>query len=124
MDLISSKLNQIMNAKKVGKEEVIVIPISKLFIDILKIMKKGGYIDFKIEKDKFDKAIIKILKLNECKAIKPRFYVKKQKYDKFIKRFLPARDFGILIISTNKGLLTHKEAIEKGVGGSLIAYCF
>lgn len=124
MDLISSKLNQIMNAKKVGKEEVIVIPISKLFIDILKIMKKQGYIDFKIEKDKFDKAIIKILKLNECKAIKPRFYVKKQKYDKFIKRFLPARDFGILIISTNKGLLTHKEAIEKGVGGSLIAYCF
>jgi len=44
--------------------------------------------------------------------------------EQYIKRFLPARDIGILIISTSKGLMTHKEAMEKGAGGSLIAYCF
>lgn len=124
-DWLSATLNNFMNSKKVGKKEIVVMPISKLILGTLKILKENGYIkDFKIEEGKFKRVTLELGKLNECKAIKPRFYVKKDEFDKYIKRYLPARDFGILIVSTNKGLMTHKEAMEKGIGGSLIAYCY
>lgn len=124
-DWLSSTLNNFMNSKQVGKKEVVVMPVSKLILGIFEIMKKNNYIvNFKIEEDKLKKAIVELGKINKCKAINPRFYVKKDEFEKYIKRYLPARDFGILIVSTNKGLMTHKEAIEKGIGGSLIAYCY
>jgi small subunit ribosomal protein S8 len=124
-DHLSAMMNDIMNCKKARKRETAIMPSSKCLIEVLKIMKKHDYIeDFKVEEGKFEKIIIKIGKLNKCGAIKPRFYVKKNELDKYIKRFLPARNFGILILSTNKGLMTHNEAIERNLGGSLFAYCF
>ncbi len=120
-DTVANALNCIMNAKRAGKISCSV-PSSKLSIAVLKILKKGGYVnDYKQENSK---VTIEIGKINECKAIKPRFYVTISNYNKFMERYLPARDFGFLIVSTSKGLMTHKEAIEKNVGGSLIAYCF
>ena len=124
-DNLSSMMNDLMNCKKARKRETVFIPVSKPILEVLTIMKNYGYIeDFKIEEEKFKKIIIKIGKMNKCGSIKPRFYVKKKGLDRYIKRFLPARNFGIIIISTNKGMLTHNEAIEKNLGGSLIAYCF
>jgi len=105
--------------------ETVYFPVTKLLLGVLEIMKKQGYIEkYKIEEEKFQKVVIKIGKINKCGSIKPRFYVKKNETMKYIQRYLPARDFGILIISTNKGLLTHQEAMEKNIGGSLIAYCY
>ena len=89
-------------------------------------MKKSGYVDYKISKEegKFEKVIVEFKELNVCKAITPRFYVKLKKLDRYIKRFLPSRHLGVVILSTSQGLLTHNEAIERGIGGSLIAYCY
>ncbi len=124
-DWLSNIMNEIMNGKKSGKEEIIFIPSTKMVIEILKIMKREGYIeDYKIEEGKFKKLKIKIGKLNECGPIKPRFFVKKDEFDRYVRRYLPSRQFGILIVSTSKGIMGHKEAIEKGIGGSLVAYCF
>lgn len=124
-DITSSALNEIMNAKKAGKNSCIVLTFSKLLLKILDLMKKEGYIEgYNIEKGKFDRLFIKIGKVNQCTAIRPRFTVTKEEFEKYLRRFLPARDFGILIISTSKGLMTHREAMEKGIGGCLIAYCF
>ena len=67
---------------------------------------------------------ISIGELSECKAIKPRFSVDKTQIEKYVRRYLPARNFGTMIISTNKGLMSHEEAQEKGIGGSLIAYFY
>lgn len=122
MDALTNALNHIMDVKMVGKYSCRV-PASKLLISVLKIMHKHGYIDYKIEKGK-NEAIIEIRKLNECRAITPRFYVRAREIDKYVRRFLPSRELGILIISTSSGLLTHHEAVEKKLGGSLIAYCF
>jgi len=119
---VANTLNQIMNAKRSGKKECI-LPASKFLIEVLKIMKENNYLDYNLNEDK-SKVIVGIKEINKCKAIKPRFNVKQEKMEQYIKRFLPARDIGILIISTSKGLMTHKEAMEKGAGGSLIAYCF
>ena len=95
-------------------------------VAVLEVMKKNGYIkSYKVHKDSRGGYVELVLaKLNFCKAIKPRFNVKKDSYEKYIKRFLPARGLGIIIVSTNKGLLTHAEAMEKNLGGKLIAYCY
>ena len=88
--------------------------------------KREGYIkDFKVEKKNGkSKLILEIGKLNYCKAINPRFNVKLETYEKYIRRYLPARDMGIIIVSTPKGIMSHKEALEKGLGGFLLAYCY
>ena len=65
-----------------------------------------------------------INKVNKCGAIKPRHSIKQDDFEKFEKRHLPAKDFGILIISTPKGIMTHNEAKEKKIGGKLLAYCY
>lgn len=120
-----------MNAKKAKKSSCIVKPVSKFSLKVLEMMKKEGYIDYKLEKidekskdDKFLKVNVTFSGLNFCQIIKPHFYVKKDGYEKYVRRFLPSRHLGIIIVSTNKGLLTHKEAMEKDLGGSLIAVCY
>ena len=54
----------------------------------------------------------------------PNGVITKDEVIKYIKRYLPSRNYGIIIISTNQGLMTHKEALEKGIGGSLIAFFY
>ena len=123
-DSVADALNMILNAKKARKEEVRIGRISKLLIEILKIMKQEGAIKkYKIESK--DKAIEVVLgDFVECKAIKPRFTVKKENIEKYKRRYLPSRDIGTIIISTNRGLMTHNETFKTGIGGNLIAYFY
>jgi len=85
------------------------------------MMQANKYIEFSHE-DKIIK--IKILNLSECRSIKPRFNVQVADIDKYLRRFLPSRNFGKLIVSTSKGLMDQDEAYEKKIGGSLIAYFY
>nr|AJS12671.1 30S ribosomal protein S8 [uncultured archaeon] len=123
-DVVADALNMIRNAKKAKKESLEIRRVSTLLIEILKIMKQKGAIKrYKI--DSKEKAVeIDIGDIEECKAIKPRFTVKRGDIEKYRRRFLPARNIGTIIVSTNKGLITHEEAVEKGTGGSLIAYFY
>ena len=123
-DVVADALNMLRNAKKAGKETIKIVRISGLLIEVLKIMKQKGAVKrYKI--DSKDKALeIDLGDFSECKAIKPRFTVKTGQIERYRRRFLPARNLGTIIISTNKGLVTHEEAIEKGTGGALIAYFY
>jgi small subunit ribosomal protein S8 len=120
-DIISDALNQIMNARRVEKTEVLLKKKSKLLIELFKMMKKDGHIEFKEDGNTI---VVKILNLNECRAIKPRYYVTVDEIDKYLRRFLPSRNFGIIAISTSQGLLNQEKAYEKKIGGSLIAYYY
>ena len=120
-DIVADCLNMVMNVKKAGKSELELSRYSKLLFKVLDIAKKNGYLDYKMDNKKLK---IEIKKLNRCKAIKPRFYVQVEGIEKYMRRFLPARGFGILLISTSKGLLTQEEAYGKNIGGSLIAYFY
>lgn len=123
-DIISDALNMIRNAKKVGKENIEVKRISNLLIEILKIMKQKEAIK-KYKINPKEKSVeITLGEVSECKAVKPRFTVQKDEIEKYQRRYLPARGIGELIVSTNKGLMTHEEAIQEGIGGSLIAYFY
>ena len=122
-DVVADGLNQIMNAKRVEKSELVIRRYSKVLLNLFEMMKEKEYIDFEVnEEEKTVKVII--LKLNECRAVKPRYYVSVGGIDKYLRRFLPSRNFGTLVISTNKGLLEHQEALKENVGGSVIAYFY
>ncbi len=123
-DIISDALNNIMNVKRLEKREVRIKRISKVLVNLLEMMKKDGYIDFEIVGDVKKEAIVQIIKLNECRAIKPRYSVGVSELDKYIRRFLPSRNFGNLIISSNEGLIKQKEVYEKNIGGCLLAYYY
>jgi len=123
-DVAADALNMIKNAKASGKENVKINRISNLLIEILKIMKQEGAIK-KYRIDAEEKSIsLTIGDLSECKAIKPRFTVKKEDIEKYRRRYLQSTKLGVLIISTNKGLITHEEAEREKIGGCLIAYFY
>ena len=63
-------------------------------------------------------------RINKCGSIKPRFPVKVNDFEDWEKKFLPSRNVGILVVSTSKGVIAHKEAGDKNVGGRLIAYVY
>ena len=126
-DPLSNALSHILNCEKVGKSECTIKPASKLIKQVLELMHKSGYIgEIKHFADNkggcFNVALIG--NINKCGAIKPRFSVKKTEFEKYEKRFLPAKGMGIIVLSTQKGIVTHTEAIEKGLGGKLIAYVY
>ncbi len=126
-DTIASALSNILNADKVGKEFCLVKPYSKMLKEVLTIMNNKGYIgSFEVINDGSGD-IIKVNlvgKVNKCGAIKPRFSVTRDNFEKFEKRYLPAKGFGIIIVSTSKGVMTHVESVEKKIGGKLIAYVY
>lgn len=126
-DTLADALSAIKNARKKGKSDCLIQPASNLIKSVLKVMQKKGYIGiFELVKDnKAGKFRVEINKsLNECNVIKPRFPVKKDEIRKWEKRFLPASGFGHIILTTSQGILTHEEALEEGIGGSLLAYVY
>lgn len=125
-DLVSDVLSSIKNGDAYGKKET-TAPASKIIKNILLMLQKHNYIgEFEyIDDKKGGKFKIQLLgKINNCNSIRPRFYINKNKYEKYEKRFLPAAEMGFLIVSTSKGLLTHREAKEKNIGGTLIGYVY
>lgn len=120
-DLISDALNQIMNAKRVGKKELSIRRKSKLLLNLFEMMADAGHISFE---DREEGVFVKILKLNNCKAVKPRYYVSTGEVEKYLRRYLPSRNFGTLVVSTSKGLMNHEESEANKIGGALIAYFY
>ena len=126
-DPLASVLSQLNNAVQVGKPTVTTKFSSKLIKQTLQIMQDEGYLA-SVEENVDSKGNYLTItlngKLNKCGAIKPRFTVQVDNFEKFEKQHLPARGFGSLIVTTNKGLLTHNKAKEENVGGRLISYCY
>lgn len=126
-DPLANALSTILGGEKVGKKEVIITPVSNLTKTALTILQNNSYIKSTeiIENSKGGVARITLSgNINKCGVIKPRYSITKQGYEKFEKRYLPAKDMGILLVSTSKGIITHIEAKTKNIGGRLIAYCY
>lgn len=125
-DLLSDVMSAIKNGDKVGRTET-VTPASRLVKEVLLILQKHGYIgNFEFVDDgrggKFRIGLVG--RVNNCGAIRPRFAVTKDEYEKWERRFLPASGVGLLMVSTGGGVVTHTEAKERGAGGRLLAYVY
>ena len=126
-DSLAAALSRIFNSSKIGKKECDIKPVSKIIKTILKIMNENNYVGTfeEIEDGKGNILKLNLLgNINQCGVIKPRYAIKIEDFEKFEKRYLPSKDFGILLISTNKGIMTHFEAKEKKIGGKLFAFCY
>jgi small subunit ribosomal protein S8 len=121
LDPLSDAMSVIKNAENVGKPECMIHPASKLIGRTLKVMADRGFID----DGKSGMFKVKLLgRINRCGIIKPRFSAKVADLEKWEKRFLPARNFGVLILSTSKGVMAHTEARASNLGGQLLAYVY
>jgi len=110
-----------------GKTELITKNNSKIIRTVLQIMQDHLYIGAFEEIKTSNGNMLKINligNINKTGVIKPRFQITKSTFEKFEKRYLPAKNFGIIIISTSQGIMTHTEAKKKEIGGKLISYCY
>jgi small subunit ribosomal protein S8 len=126
-DTLANALSKINQYEKLGKQDCIITPSSKIIADVLGILKKMNYIKGyeKIKEGKREILKVKLCgAINDCGVIKPRYSIKKADFEKFEKRYLPSKDMGIMIISTVHGIVDHNTALEKGMGGKLFAYCY
>lgn len=126
-DPLANLMSLILNNELIGKSECLIKPVSKVIKEVLKVMKENGYVgDFKEVEDSRGNYIKLSLigSINKCGAIKPRYNVKSKDFEKFERRYLPAKDIGILFISTPKGIITHYDAKSKKIGGRLLVYCY
>ncbi len=126
-DPLADAMSLILNNEVIGKSDCLLKPSSKLMKEVLKVMKDNDYIaDFKEVEDGRGNYILLTLNggINKCGVIKPRYSVKNNEFEKFERRFLPAKDFGILFVSTPKGVMTHYDTKSKKLGGKLLAYCY
>ncbi len=126
-DPLANALSSILNSEKVGKKIIVIKPVSKMIKQVIRIMNKEGYVGEMTEVKDSKGNIIKLNllgNLNKCGVIKPNFTVKKNEFEKYEKRYLISRNIGVIIISTPKGVVTHKEAKEMEIGGKLIAYFY
>ena len=128
-DPIADMLTRIRNANT-AKHDTVDIPSSKMKVSIAEILKKEGYIkDFEVVKDEKGFATIHVTMkygkdknekiISGLKRIsKPglRVYANTDELPKVL------GGLGIAIISTNKGVLTDKEARKENVGGEVLAF--
>jgi len=125
-DTLADALSVIKNADKIGKKEC-VTQASKEIRSVLKVLQNHDYIGtFEFVNDgKSGKFKVELKgKIIDCNVIKPRFPIRVDDYEKFEKQYLPAREMGILIVSTPKGIIDHRKAQELHTGGRLLAFCY
>jgi small subunit ribosomal protein S8 len=126
-DPLADAMCLIKNAELAGRKECVIRPSSQLIGRVLKVMQDNGYIgNFEyLEDGRAGKFKVSLNgNINDCGVIKPRFSVKGRDLPKFEARFLPAQDFGVLIITTTKGVVSHSTAKEIGLGGKLLAFVY
>lgn len=125
-DPLANALSVISNDEKIGRSESRINLSSKIIKKVLDVMKDSLYLGSfdEVEANVGKSLRVNLLgKINKCGVIKPRYSVKTSQFEKFEKRYLLARDMGILIVSTPQGIMSHKEARKKNLGGKLLAYC-
>ncbi|WP_121822468.1 30S ribosomal protein S8 [Halostella salina] len=126
-DPFSTALSGIDNAESVGHLTHTVEPASNEIGSVLEVLYDRGYIDgFEfVEDGKAGRFEVELKgAINDCGPVKPRYSAGSDEFEKWEKRFLPARDYGTLIVTTSHGVMSHYEAREQGVGGQVIAYVY
>lgn len=126
-NIIANLFVTLYNSEARRKDRCVIYPTSKLGVQILKALHRGGYIgDVEYVDDKRGgKFMISLLaKITKCGSISPRFKVRKDEYHYWEQQYLPSYDRGMLLVTTNQGVMSHHDAINRGIGGFLIGYVY
>ncbi len=126
MDRLAEAINTIKANERVGRRGCTVLS-TKLVRSVLDVMQKNGYIDGYEERTERYARVLDVKlsrKINSISVVKPRYALSKLDIQRYEERYIPSKDFGILIISTPKGMLTNRDARAAGIGGRLVAYVY
>jgi len=126
-NVLANLFTTLYNTEDRKKADCIILPTSKLATEVLTVLKSQGYIgEFEhVDDNRGGKFKIQLLaKITKCGVITPRFKVKKDEYRKWEEQFLPSYNRGMLLVTTNQGVMSHHEAANKGLGGFLIGYIY
>lgn len=125
-DLLAESLNKIKNSESLGRAEC-TVAATGIVRNVLLTLKQNGYVSEieEVQSGKFKTLKISLAnKINNIGVVKPRHAVKVSEYQKYENRYIPSKDFGLLIISTPSGIMSNREAKEKRMGGRLLAYVY
>jgi small subunit ribosomal protein S8 len=124
-DPVSDLLTRIRNATQ-ARHETVDVPASKMKLEIVRILKEEGYIDGYVLNRDTKQGTIRI-QLRYSSGKKPvisslervsrpgcRVYARKTSVPQVL------GGIGICIVSTSQGLLTGKQAVERGLGGEVL----
>lgn len=126
-NILANLFVTLYNSEARRKSSCMVYPTSKLGVEVLKTLHRGGYIgDVEYVDDKRGgKFVISLLaKITKCGAISPRFKVKSDEYAHWERQYLPSYNQGMLLVTTNQGVMSHHDALNRGIGGFLIGYVY
>ncbi|KAF7702820.1 40S ribosomal protein S22-B [Cucumispora dikerogammari] len=127
MDHLSAALTQITNASKAHKRIVLIKRSTGILRDFLLSMQAEGYIsDIRfIDDNKCGKILIHLNgRLTRASAIRPRYNLENSEIERYRENVLPARQFGHLMLTTDQGVIDHRSAIKKKIGGRIIGYFY
>ena len=126
VNTIADACNMLKNAERARKKEVIISPASKELQKILRIFQQHAYIgEFERYDDgRLGKFKIALLgKINECSGLM-RLNYKVNQFELLERRLLPAPGLGLIIMTTNQGIMALSEAEEKNIGGMTLCYIY
>ena len=127
---LANALTTLYNNEMRRNKQAIIMPASKLVINVLRTMQKEGYIgEFEyIDDGRWGKIIVQLLgRINKCGPITPRYPLSyRQLIDlpNYIRRYLPSKEIGVIIVSTSKGVMSHKDAAKMRIGGVALGYVY
>jgi small subunit ribosomal protein S8 len=98
-NILANMFVTLYNTEARRKGECLVLPTSKLATDVLKTLQHHNYIG------EFE-------------------HVDDKKGGKFKIQYLPSYSRGMLIVTTNQGVMSHHEAAKSGLGGLLIGFVY
>lgn len=126
MDRFADAINKIKTNERIGRMECNLYS-TKLLKSVLDVMQKESYIGGYEEYAQGRMKMLRVRlsnKINKIGVVKPRYSMQSADIQRYESRYIPSRDFGILILTTPKGIMTNREAKEKNVGGRLLAYVY
>ena len=126
-DPISDMLTRIRNANR-ALHETTTMPASRLKVEIARVLKDEGYIkDYRVERgESFDTLTVElkygrsrervITDLRRVSKPGRRVYARKDRLPRVL------GGLGTAIMSTSVGVITNRQAAERGVGGEVLAF--
>ena len=126
-NIIPNLFSTIYNCELRRKKECVISPTSNLAREVLRILQKYGYIgEFEhIDDGRGGKFRVQLLgKIVKCGSITPRYSIQKTEYNIWERKYLPSFSYGMLIVSTPKGVTSQIEARKQGLGGKLLGYIY